>query len=123
MNKKAIIVDGAPAAIGPYSHANIVGDLVFVSGQLPLADGELITDIPGATKAALDNLKIILEGAGSSLDKCVKVTVYLTDMNDFAAMNEVYATFFTQNEPARSAFEVAGLPKGAVLEIEAIAHL
>lgn len=123
MNKKAIIVEGAPAAIGPYSHANVIGDLVFVSGQLPLADGELVTDVTEAAKAALNNLKIVLEGAGSSLDQCVKVTVFLTDMNDFAAVNEVYATYFTQNEPARSAFAVAALPKGAVLEVEAIAHM
>ncbi len=123
MTKKAILVEGAPAAVGPYTHANIIGDLVFVSGQLPMADGELKTDIPEAAKAALDNLKIILEGAGSSLEKCVKVIVYLTDMNDFTAMNEVYGTYFTENEPARSCFAVAGLPKGAVLEIEAIAHL
>lgn len=123
MNKKAIIVDNAPAAVGPYSHANVIGDLVFVSGQLPLAEGELQTDVAKATKAALDNLKNILEGAGSSLAKCVKVVVYLTDMQDFSAMNEVYATYFTENEPARSCIAVAGLPKGAVLEVEAIAHL
>lgn len=123
MNKKAMKVDNAPAAVGPYSHANIIGDLVFVSGQLPLTDGVLETDIPAGTRACLTNLKNILEACGSSLEKCVKVVVYLRDMNDFAAMNTVYAEFFTADEPARSCFAVAGLPKDARVEIEAIAHL
>lgn len=123
MNKKAMIVENAPPAIGPYSHANIIGDLVFVSGQLPLSNGVLINEIPEATKACLTNLKNVLEGCGSSLEKCVKVTVFLRDMNDFAAMNAVYAEFFTANEPARSAIAVAGLPKDAKIEIEAIAHI
>ncbi len=123
MVKKAIKVDNAPAAVGPYSHANIIGDLVFVSGQLPMTDGVMFSEVPEATKACLTNLKNILEGCGSSLEKCVKVVVYLRDMNDFAAMNAVYAEFFTANEPARSCFAVAGLPKDARVEIEAIAHI
>lgn len=123
MDKKAIIVENAPAAVGPYSHANIFGDLIFVSGQLPISDGVMQTEIPQATTACLTNLKNILEGCGSSLDKCLKVVVYLKDMNDFAAMNAVYAEFFTKNEPARSCFAVAALPKDARVEIEAIAHL
>lgn len=122
MKKQAILVDNAPAAVGPYSHANIIGDLIFVSGQLPMKDGIMQDNIPDATRACLTNLRNILEGAGSSLENCVKVTVFLRDMNDFTAMNEVYAEFFTANEPARSAFAVAGLPKDAKIEIEAIAH-
>lgn len=122
MKKEALLVDGAPQAVGPYSHANALDQLVFVSGQLPVKDGEILIDIPEATKACLDNLKLVLEGSGSSLDKCLKVTVFLTDMADFAAMNEVYGQYFTQDHPARSCFAVAGLPKGAKVEVEAIAH-
>ena len=123
MNKKAVLVDTVPAAAGPYSHANIVGDLVFVSGQLPILDGVMQDNIPDATRACLTNVKKILEEVGSSLEKCVKITVFLRDMADFAAMNKVYAEFFTENEPARSAFAVLDLPKDARVEIEAIAHL
>ncbi|PKK40014.1 Bona fide RidA/YjgF/TdcF/RutC subgroup [Clostridiaceae bacterium JG1575] len=123
MKKKAILVDAAPAAVGPYSHANVIGDLVFVSGQLPLKNGELLEDIQEGTKACLTNLKTILEGVGSNLDQVVKVNIFLRDMGDFAAMNEVYATFFTQDEPARSCVAVKTLPKDARVEIEAIAHL
>ena len=123
MDKKAMKVNNAPPAIGPYSHANIFGDLVFVSGQLPLVDGVLENRIPEGTAACLTNLKNILEACGSSLEKCLKVVVYLRDMNDFVAMNAVYAEFFTENEPARSCFAVAGLPKDARIEIEAIAHV
>lgn len=123
MKKQAVLVDTVPAAVGPYSHANIVGDLVFVSGQLPILDGVMQDNIPDATRACLTNLKNILEDVGSSLEKCVKITVFLRDMADFAAMNKVYAEFFTENEPARSAFAVLDLPKDARVEIEAIAHL
>ena len=123
MNKKAVLVDTVPAAVGPYSHANIVGDLVFVSGQLPILDGVMQDNIPDGTRACLTNVKNILEEVGSSLEKCVKITVFLRDMADFAAMNKVYAEFFTENEPARSAFAVLDLPKDARVDIEAIAHL
>lgn len=122
MNKEAIFSDKAPAAVGPYSHANVIGDLIFVSGQLPMTDGVLQDGIPEGTRACLTNLGNILEAAGSSLDKCVKVVVFLTDMNDFAAMNEVYAQFFKENPPARSCVAVAALPKNVSIEIEAIAH-
>ncbi len=122
MNKEAIFSDKAPAAVGPYSHANVIGDLIFVSGQLPMTDGVLQDTIPEGTRACLTNIGSILEAAGSSLDKCVKVVVFLTDMNDFAAMNEVYGQFFKENPPARSCIAVAGLPKNARIEIEAIAH-
>ncbi|MFB0919032.1 MAG: Rid family detoxifying hydrolase [Clostridiaceae bacterium] len=121
MKKEAIIAKNAPAAIGPYSHCNKAGNLIFVSGQLPLKDGELMTDIKEATRACLDNLKAILEEAGSSMDNVVKTLVFLTDMANFADMNGVYAEYFKENCPARSAIAVAGLPKGAILEIEAVA--
>lgn len=123
MNKQTVNTQNAPAAIGPYSQAVKAGNLVFTSGQLPLnlQSGELVADIEGATKQSLDNIKAILESAGSSMDKIVKTVVFLKDMNDFVAMNAVYATYFPSNPPARSAVQVARLPKDAVVEIEAIA--
>lgn len=113
----------APGAVGPYSQAIAVGDLIFTSGSLPLnpADKTMPTDIKDAARQALTNLKAILEKAGSGMDKVVKATVFLVDMNDFAAVNEVYATFFSQPYPARSCFAVAALPLGAKVEIELIA--
>lgn len=123
MNKQTLSTQNAPAAIGPYSQAVKVGNLIFTSGQLPIntQSGELVADIEGATKQSLDNVKAILESAGSSMDKVVKTVVFLKDMNDFVAMNAVYATYFPSNPPARSAVQVARLPKDAVVEIEAIA--
>jgi len=123
MSKQTINTQNAPAAIGPYSQGAKVGNLIFASGQLPIntQSGELVADIEGATKQSLDNLKAILESAGSSMDKVVKTVVFLRDMNDFAAMNAVYATYFSSNPPARSAVQVARLPKDAIVEIEAIA--
>ncbi len=123
MNKQTLSTQNAPAAIGPYSQAVKVGNLIFTSGQLPIntQSGELVADIEGATKQSLDNVKAILESAGSSMDKIVKTVVFLKDMNDFVAMNAVYATYFPTNPPARSAVQVARLPKDAVVEIEAIA--
>ena len=123
MNKQTISTQNAPGAIGPYSQGVKVGNLIFTSGQLPLnpQSGELVADIEGATKQSLDNVKAILESAGSSMDKIVKTVVFLRDMNDFVAMNTVYATYFPSNPPARSAVQVARLPKDAILEIEAIA--
>ena len=122
--KQALSTNNAPGAIGPYSQGTKSGNIVFSSGQLPLdphGDGELITDVKKATAQALENVKAILEAGGATMDDVVKVVVFLTDMNDFAAMNEVYATYFTGVCPARSAIAVAALPKGAVLEIEAVA--
>ncbi|MGI1658769.1 MAG: RidA family protein [Desulfitobacterium sp.] len=123
MSTKVLHTDKAPAAIGPYSQGVKAGNLIFTSGQLPLnpATGELESDIRKATQQSLDNVKNILESAGVAMDKVVKVTVFLRDINDFAAMNEVYGTFFTANPPARSAVQVARLPKDAIIEIEAIA--
>lgn len=123
MNKQTLNTQNAPAAIGPYSQGVKVGNLIFTSGQLPIntQSGELVADIEGATKQSLDNVKAILESSGSSMDNVVKTVVFLRDMNDFAAMNAVYASYFPNNPPARSAVQVARLPKDAIVEIEAVA--
>jgi 2-iminobutanoate/2-iminopropanoate deaminase len=123
MAKTIISTQNAPQAIGPYSQAVSIGDLLFTSGQIPLRpDGSLESgDITAQTKQVLTNLKAVLEAGGSSLSHVVKCTCFLSDMNHFAQMNEVYATFFTDNPPARSAVEVARLPKDVLIEIEAVA--
>ena len=121
---KTLHTDKAPAAVGPYSQATEVNGFIFTSGQIPLVPetGELVSDdIKKATARSLDNIKAILEEAGSSLDKVLKVNIFLDDVNDFAAVNEVYATFFEKDCPARSCVEVARLPKDVKIEIEAIA--
>lgn len=123
--RKIIATEKAPAAIGPYAQANVVGDLIFTSGQLPIdpATGEFAgAEIEEQTRQALENLKAILEEAGSGMDKVIKTTCFLSDIGNFARMNEVYAEFFTEGAyPSRSAFEVAALPKAALVEIEAVA--
>ena len=122
--KNVISTANAPAAIGPYSQALDLGNMVITSGQLPLdpATGAFPEGIQAQTKQSLTNVKAILEAAGLSMDSVVKTTVFLSDMNHFGAMNEVYATFFTEGSyPARSAVEVARLPKDALVEIEVIA--
>jgi len=122
--KKVIKTVKAPAAIGPYSQAIQVSDMLFVSGQLPInpATGNIeATDIKGQTQQAFDNIKAILEAANTNLDNVVKSTVLLADMCLFAEMNDVYAKQFSGNFPARSAFAVKALPKGALVEIEVIA--
>lgn len=125
MSRKQIVVsERAPAAIGPYSVANIFDNLVFTAGQLGLNPGtmELVRGgIEAETRQALTNLKFVLESAGSSLKSVVKTTVFLKDINDFGSMNNVYAEFFTENFPARSAVQVAALPKDGSIEIEAVA--
>jgi 2-iminobutanoate/2-iminopropanoate deaminase len=120
---QAISTPGAPAAIGPYSQGIDTGSLVFASGQLPLdpASGQMPADPAAQAEQSLKNLKAVLEAGGSSLKKVVKVTIFLQDMAHFAAVNEVYATFFSGVLPARSCVQVARLPKDALLEIEAIA--
>lgn len=121
----AISTTNAPAAIGPYSQAIKVGELLFVSGQLPInpATGTFAEGgIKELTRQSLTNMKAILEEAGTSMVNVVKTTVFLADMNDFAAMNEVYAEFFAAPFPARSAVAVKTLPKGALVEIECIAQ-
>ncbi len=124
MNNKAIVTEKAPKAIGPYSQGVCAGDFIFVSGQLPIdpATGSFLSDdIRILAKQSLENVKAIVEQAGSSMDKVVKTTVFLKSLADFAAVNEVYASYFSSVFPARSCFEVSDLPKGAKLEIEAIA--
>lgn len=126
MSKQIIETIHAPKAIGPYSQGvSVIGEnLVFTSGQLPInpATGELVNeDIKAATRQSLENVKAILAKVGSDLNKVVKATVFLKDLNDFTAMNEVYAEYFIQDCPARSAFQVAKLPLDAIVEIEVIA--
>ena len=124
MEKSVISTKNAPAAIGPYSQAIKVGNLVFVSGQIPIvpATGEILRgDIKLQTRQALENLKHILEAAGSSLDNVVKTTVFMKDLNDYMAINDVYKESFTNKPPARSAVQAARLPRDVSMEIEAIA--
>lgn len=122
---KPIHTSNAPAAIGPYSQAIVTGNLVFTSGQIPLdpATGEVVTGaIEEQTKRICENLKAVLESAGSGLKNVVKTTCFLADMSDFAAFNAVYATYFTE-KPARSCVAVKTLPKNVLAEIEVIAEL
>ena len=124
MKKQVIIPDKAPEAIGPYSAGIRAGGLMFTAGQLGMEreSGELVKGGPAAeARQALLNLQNVLESGGASLDQVVKTTVFLRDINDYAAVNEVYADFFKAPFPARSAVQVAALPKNAALEIEAIA--
>ena len=125
MPLEAIASDHAPAAIGPYSQAIVSNGFVFVSGQIPLDPGGVLLEgsIAEQTARVLDNLKAVLEASGSSLANVVKTTVYLKDMAEFAAMNEVYARYFTEQPPARATVEVARLPKDVRVEIDCIATL
>ena len=123
MEIKKVSTDKAPAAIGPYSQAIICGDMVFTSGQIPInpVNGNIeATTIEGQAEQVMNNLKAVLEAAGSSLDKAVKTTCFLADMNDFAAFNGVYAKYFT-TKPARSCVAVKTLPKNVLVEVEVIA--
>ena len=124
MKKQIVVADDAPKAIGPYSAGIKVGNFVYTAGQLgidPVAGGLVEGGIEAQTRQALKNLKAVLEAAGSSLENVVKTTVFLRDMNEFAAMNVVYAEFFTGDYPARSAVQVARLPLDGDVEIEAVA--
>ena len=124
--KQVIHTELAPAAIGPYSQAVKIGDLLFTSGQIPVdpATGAVPEGgIQAQARQSLNNIKAILNAAGTNMGAVVKTTVFLNDMNDFAAMNEVYAQFFQEPYPARSAGQVARLPKDVLVEIEAIAQL
>jgi len=128
MAKEIIATNGAPAAIGPYSQAVRVGNLVFTAGQIPIdpVTQDLIAGgIAQQTFRVLENLKAVLEAAGSSMEKVVKTTVFMKDMNDFLAMNEIYATYLGTDgaAPARSTVEVARLPRNVLVEIEAIAEV
>lgn len=125
--RKIVATDKAPAAIGPYSQANVLGNLVLSSGQIPLdpATGEIVgTTIEEQTHQVLKNVKEVVEAAGSSMDKVLKTTVFIKNMDDFAKMNAVYAEYFTEGSyPSRSAVEVARLPKDVLVEIETIAYI
>lgn len=123
MEKRIVQTDAAPAAVGPYSQAVRAGELLFTAGQIPLlADGTLLDgDVRDQTRQVLVNLRAVLEAGGSSLEQVVKCTCFLADMNHFNAMNEVYGEFFHGSPPARSAVQVARLPKDVLIEIEAVA--
>jgi 2-iminobutanoate/2-iminopropanoate deaminase len=124
IQRTPVSTENAPGAIGPYSQAMIAGDLVFCSGQLPMdpGSGQLISgSIEEQTRRVLDNLSAVLQAAGSSLKLVVKTTIFLADMNDFAAVNATYAEYFDQEPPARSTVQAARLPRDARVEIEAIA--
>ena len=124
MDKKALFTDKAPRPIGPYSQAIKAGNFLFLAGQVPLdpATGELIEgDIAAQTRRTMENIMAVLENAGLGPENVVKATVYLADMDDFTAMNEVYGTYFKETPPARAAIQVARLPKDAKVEIDMIA--
>ena len=127
MSKKIISTTGAPSAIGPYSQGIVSsGSMIFVSGQIPIdpSTGAIIAgDIETQARQSLSNVRAVLEASGASLSDVVKTTVFLSDMNDFALMNSIYAEFFTENCPARSAVQVSRLPKDVKVEIEAIAMI
>ena len=126
MNKKIITTPEAPAAIGPYSQAIRIGDFLYTSGQISLDPNsmELITgNIEVETERVLKNIEAILLADGLSLNNIIKTTVYLTDLSEFGRMNQVYEKFFVETKPARACVQVAALPKGAKVEIDAIAHL
>jgi len=126
MTKKIISTNDAPGAIGPYSQGVSTGAMIYTSGQLPIdvKTGDLeLDDIKKATAHSLDNVKAILESQGGSMETIIKTTVFLTDLADFNDVNEVYGTYFTSEPPARSCVQVAALPKGAKVEIEAIAAI
>jgi 2-iminobutanoate/2-iminopropanoate deaminase len=125
MTKTIIKPSKSPAAVGPYNHAVRIGDLLFCAGQIPIspADGSLVVgDIKAQTERVLENVKAILEDQGLTFKNVVKSTVFMVNLGDFGAMNEVYAKYFTSDFPARSTVQVAALPKGASVEIEVIAH-
>ncbi len=123
--KKMVKTDKAPAAVGPYNQAVRAGDLLFISGQLGIdpGTGKMVDGIEKQVERVLDNVRAIVEAAGGDLGSIVKVTVFLQSIDDFKTMNSIYGRYFTENQPARAAFEVAALPLGALVEIEAIAFL
>jgi len=123
MENRSILTDKAPAPIGPYSQAKVVNGFIFTAGEIPInpVTGKMVEgDIKVQARQALENLKAVLETGGSGMDKTVKVTVFLMDLSDFSAMNEVYAEYFGKSKPARSAVQVAKLPLNALIEVEAV---
>ena len=125
MMKERIVTDKAPGAIGPYSQGMKIGDFIFFSGQIPInpTTGEMPEGIEAQTRQSLDNVKGLLESQGLTFANVVKTTVFLDSMDDFATMNSIYAEYFVEPYPARSAVEVAKLPKGALIEVEVIVHV
>jgi 2-iminobutanoate/2-iminopropanoate deaminase len=124
MDRTTVVTDKAPAAVGPYSQGVVAGDFVYTAGMLGLdpQTGDLVGgDVGAQTRQALTNIQNILEAAGSSMDRAVKITVFLRDIGSFGEMNAVYAEFFPSNAPARSTVEIGPLPKGALVEIDAVA--
>ncbi|BFL68728.1 MULTISPECIES: RidA family protein [Staphylococcus] len=119
---KTVDTNKVPEALGPYSHATVVNDLVFTSGQIPLTlDGNIVSDdVQEQTKQVLENLTVVLQEAGSDLDSVVKATIFISDMNNFQKINEIYGDYFGKYQPARSCVEVARLPKDVKVEIELI---
>ncbi|MCI2839576.1 RidA family protein [Staphylococcus hominis] len=119
---KTINTNKAPEALGPYSHAMVVNNLVFTSGQIPLdTEGNIVSsDVKEQTKQVLENLSVILEEAGSDLNSVVKATIFISDMNEFQQINEVYGSYFNEHQPARSCVEVSRLPKDVKVEIELV---
>ncbi|BBD90961.1 MULTISPECIES: RidA family protein [Staphylococcus] len=119
---KTINTNKAPEALGPYSHATVINDLVFTSGQIPLTlDGTIVSDdVQEQTKQVLENLTVVLKEAGSDIDSVVKATIFISDMNNFQKINEIYGNYFGETQPARSCVEVARLPKDVKVEIELI---
>lgn len=127
MERRIVVADGAPRAIGPYSQAVVAGGFVFCSGQIALdpATGELAggDDVAAQARQVMENLRAVLEAAGSSLDRVVRTTIYLADLGDFARVNDVYGSCFGADPPARATVGVAALPRGALVEIDAVALL
>jgi 2-iminobutanoate/2-iminopropanoate deaminase len=123
MSREIIKTDKAPEAIGPYSQAVKTGNLLFISGQVPInpGNGQIHADIKAQTRQSLENVKAILQAAGTSLSNVMKTTVFMKNLGDFAVMNEVYKEYFPVDPPARATIEVAAIPRGALIEIEAIA--
>lgn len=122
---KEIKTNNAPAAIGPYSQAIITNNMVFTSGQIPVnpKNGEIPEGIEAQAKQVFENIKNLLSASGAGICKVVKTTVFIQNMSDFATVNEIYGTYFTEPYPARSCVEVASLPKGVLIEVEAIAEI
>ena len=122
---KVVNTSKAPEALGPYSHATVINGLVFTSGQIPLnLDGEIVSDdVKAQTKQVLENVKVVLDEAGSDIDSVIKATIFIADMNEFQNINEVYGEYFAEHQPARSCVEVARLPKDVKVEIEVIAEV
>ncbi|OJT31640.1 RidA family protein [Staphylococcus ureilyticus] len=122
---KVVNTSKAPEALGPYSHATVINGLVFTSGQIPLnLDGEIVSDdVKAQTKQVLENIKVVLDEAGSDIDSVIKATIFIADMNEFQNINEVYGEYFAKHQPARSCVEVARLPKDVKVEIEVIAEV